>query len=184
MISLETDRLVIRNFRPDDWRGLHKMTLQFEASEYAAYDHTWPTSEEEIKALTEWFSEGDDFLAVTLKPTGDFIGFVALHEEDGGNQRSFGLGYRFDFDYHGRGYGTEGCRAVLAHAFDGLGAEVVHAGTGALNKPSVRLLHRLAFDKTGEAPTSFRNDEAGKPIEFTGWHFTLTKDAWLTARDV
>jgi [ribosomal protein S5]-alanine N-acetyltransferase len=182
MITIDAERLIIRSFRPDDWRGLHKMTVQFEASEYAPYDHTWPTSEEEVRDIARWFSEGNSFLAVTLKSTGDFIGFITLHEEDGGNPRAFGLGYRFDFDYHGKGYGTEGCRAVLAYAFDVLAAEVVHAGTGALNEPSVRLLHRLGFDKTGEAPTSFRKDEAGNPIEFTGWHFTLTKDAWFSAK--
>jgi RimJ/RimL family protein N-acetyltransferase len=87
MTLLDTDRLIIRNFRPDDWPALHRMIGQYQASEYAAFDRPWPTSEEEIRNITAWFASGDDFLAVCLKEAGQFVGFVSLNpEQDGDSQ--------------------------------------------------------------------------------------------------
>ena len=53
MNPIETDRLVMRNFKVNDCEALRVMIVQYEASEYAAYDQQWPTSMEEIKAITE-----------------------------------------------------------------------------------------------------------------------------------
>jgi RimJ/RimL family protein N-acetyltransferase len=81
METIQTDRLTLRNFRPEDWRDLHEMIAQYQASEYAQYDK-WPTSEEEIRGVARWFSEGDSYLAVCLRTTGKLIGLVALNQEE------------------------------------------------------------------------------------------------------
>lgn len=85
MTLLETERLIIRNFGTGDSEALHEMICQYESSELAAYDQQWPTSPEEIKGVTEWFAAGDSYLAVCLKDTGRFIGFVALNPEQKGS---------------------------------------------------------------------------------------------------
>ena len=79
MIQIETARLEIRNFCASDAPGLRETILAYQASAYAAYDHSWPNSLEEIKGVVEWFANGDGFLAVCLKTTGQFIGFIALN---------------------------------------------------------------------------------------------------------
>ncbi len=89
------------------------MIAQYEASELAAYDQQWPTSPDEIKGVSGWFASGDSFLAVCLKDTGRFIGFVSLNPEEKEDVREFNLGYIFNFDYHGKGFGTEACRAAV-----------------------------------------------------------------------
>jgi RimJ/RimL family protein N-acetyltransferase len=175
MIAIETDRLVIRNFKGDDSEALRKMIVQYEASEYAAYDEQWPTSAEKIKGVTEWFASGDNFLAVCLKDTSQFIGFVALNPEEG---NEYNLGYVFDSDYHGHGYATEACQAILDRAFDQLQALKVISGTASVNRNSCRLLERLGFQKTGERITSFKTGEDGKPIEFLGYLYTISNEAW------
>jgi hypothetical protein len=70
MISLETDRLIIRNFSPDDWQELQEMAIQYQASEWARYEDPWPTSDKEVKGMAAWFAGGDDYLAMCLKATG------------------------------------------------------------------------------------------------------------------
>jgi RimJ/RimL family protein N-acetyltransferase len=117
MDAIETDRLTIRNFVEDDWVDLHKMIVQYQASECAAYDHKWPTSVEEIQGITDWFSQRDSHLVVCLRPAGTFVGLLVLNPEEGDEQPVFNLDYIFNFDYHGRGYATEGCRAILDRAF-------------------------------------------------------------------
>jgi RimJ/RimL family protein N-acetyltransferase len=178
MISIETERLVLRNFVAGDAPALHAMIVQYAASECAAYDHPWPTSPEEIAGVTEWFTKGDHFLAVCLKETGQFIGFVSLNPESGAGGAEFNIGYVFDADYHGRGYATEACRAVLDHAFDRLQARRVITGTAAVNRASCRLLERLGFQKTAAGTTSFRTAADGRPIEFLGYTYALSRDAW------
>jgi RimJ/RimL family protein N-acetyltransferase len=117
---LETERLIIRNFRISDREALHEMINQYASSELAAYAHQWPTSPQEIKKVTEWFASGDSYLTVCLKDTGRFIGFVSLNQEQKEDCREFNIGYIFNFDYHGKGYATEGCRAAIGHAFERL----------------------------------------------------------------
>jgi len=147
MIPIETERLVVRNFEVNDWEALHEMIVQYEASEYAAYDQQWPTSAEEVKGITEWFASGDNFLAICLKDTSQFIGFVALNPEEGEGSREYNMGYVFNSNYHGHGYATEACKAILNRAFRQLQALRVITGTAAVNRNSCRLLERLGFQK-------------------------------------
>jgi ribosomal-protein-alanine N-acetyltransferase len=179
MIALETGRLFLRNFFPSDWEALQAMIVQYQVSEMAAYDQPWPTAAEEIKGVTNWFSSGDQYHAVCQKEGGQFIGFVALNPESDEDSRVFNLGYVFNADFHGNGYATEACRAVLQNAFEKLGVERVVTGTAAANHPSRRLLERLGFQKTKESIASFYSTEDGKPIEFLGTEYSINKETWM-----
>jgi ribosomal-protein-alanine N-acetyltransferase len=178
MTMLETERLIIRNFQASDWQALHKLIVQYQASEFAPYDHQWPTALEEIKKITEWFAGGDSFLAVCLKDTGQLIGFVSLNPEQGDDQRQFNTGYVFNPDSHGQGYAAEACEAILRRAFDQLQAYRVVSGTAAVNQASCRLLERLGFKKVGEETVSFKTAEDGNPIKFLGYRYAISKDEW------
>ena len=179
MNPIQTDRLVIRNFVPEDWQDLQETAIRYEASEYAKYDHQWPTSEEEIKGVTEWFAGGDHFLAVCLKATGKLIGFISLPRKENGDGVVYGFGYVFNADYQGQGYATEGCGAVLDYAFGELEADRVTTGTAAANLPSCRLLEKLGMKETCRSTGSFRQNPDGTPIEFVGVSFAVSRDEWL-----
>jgi RimJ/RimL family protein N-acetyltransferase len=178
MISLTTERLIIRNFTIHDWQSLYQMIIQYQSTEYADYDQQWPTTPEEIKGVAEWFASGDNFVAVYLRETNQFIGFVALNPEEDEAARVFNFGYIFHSDYHGKGYASESCRAILNYAFDRLQAEKIISGTAALNRSSCRLLERLGFQKTGENASSFKTTADGKPIEFLGCIYAITNAEW------
>jgi [ribosomal protein S5]-alanine N-acetyltransferase len=178
MKVLETERLIVRNFQASDWQALHGIIVQYQASELASYDHQWPTSQEEIRKITEFFAGGDSFLAVCLKDSSQLIGLVRLNPAAGDAQRDFNIGYIFNTDFRGLGYATEACRAVLSLAFDQLRADKVVTGTAALNQASCRLLERLGFHKSGEETASFKTAADGKPIEFLGYRFTVSRDEW------
>jgi RimJ/RimL family protein N-acetyltransferase len=87
----------------------------------------------------------------------------------------FNFGYVFNSDFHGRGYATEACRVVLKRAFEQYQADRVVTATAAVNQPSRHLLEKLGFKKTGERTESFRSGEDGKPVEFTGYSYELTR---------
>ena len=182
-VKIETERLIIRNFTVNDWKPLQEMIVQKESSEYAIYDHQWPTTEKEIKGITQWFASGNSYFAVCLKNTNPLgftglIGFIALNNIEG-EDKAFDLGYCFNFDYHGKGYATEGCKALLKYAFLHWKTEKILCSTAAANGPSCKLLRRLGMKKTKEETTSFRKTSEGKPIEFLGVTFDMTRDEWL-----
>ena len=178
MTFIETERLLIRNFRSSDADALAEIITRYTASEMAAYDQPWPTSPEEIKQVTAWFANGESYLAVCLNATDRLIGFVALNPEGRAEQRAFNLGYVFHVDYHGKGYAGEACRAVLAHAFEHYQADRIVTGTAAVNQASCRLLERLGFQKIAESTTALQNTPDGQPIGFLGYMFELRGDTY------
>src|SRR5512142_3308740 len=95
MLSLETDRLRIRSFSPDDWRQLQEMSVKYQATPEARYEDPWPTSDDGVQSLASFFASGDDYLAVCLKDTGKLIGMVAIERRKGADGRVHNLGYVF-----------------------------------------------------------------------------------------
>jgi RimJ/RimL family protein N-acetyltransferase len=159
MLTLETERLIIRNFRPDDWQELQALAIAYQASEWAQYDHPWPTSEEKVKGMAEWFAQRDGYLAVCLKSSGALIGLLNIHHKQEAEGRVHGLGYVFHPDHHGRGYATEACRAGLDQVFGPWEADRIETGTHPDNAPSVRLLSKLGLRETGRGEYAISRQE-------------------------
>ena len=168
--------MIIRNFKQDDWHDLLEVLVDKEASEYAIYDHPFPTGEREVKDITNWFSQGDSFLAVYEKTDKKVIGYIAINSE---KRSEYNLGYCFLSSYQEKGYATEACVVIINYVFDTLKGEKFTTGTAVLNIPSCKLLTKLGFHKTGESISSLRKNAEGKAIEFIGASFELSKDAWL-----
>jgi ribosomal-protein-alanine N-acetyltransferase len=178
MQAIETPRLVLRNFRPDDWQAVQELSAAYAASEISQYDQEWPTSREEVVRMVEWLASGDDFVAACLKDTGRLIGLVAIQRRKEREGRVHGLGYVFHPTYHGQGYATEACRAAIDHLFGELEADRVESNTAAVNEPSCRLLRRLGMVEVGRHTASFRTAEDGTPIEFEAVSFAMSREAW------
>lgn len=180
MEPIETERFTIRNFVPEDWRDLLEVAVNYQASEYAKYDHKWPTDEEGVRGMANWFSEGERFVAVCLKEGGKLIGMISVNPKEEGVE--YGFGYVFHADYHGQGYATEACRAMVDYAFESLGAQRMTTGTAAANLPSCRLLQRLGFQVVDRRMGSLRETEDGEPIEVETLSLKLTREQWTEQR--
>ncbi len=159
MIILETDRLLIRNFRPDDWQALQAMIVAYQASDVSQYEDRWPTSDEDMKNIASWFAGGDAYLATCVKSTGELIGFVHIGRRDNPDRQLHNLGYIFNPAHYGKGYATEACRVAMAYVFGDMGAEGFLTGTNPENEASVRLLKRLGFSYVGNGEYTISRDE-------------------------
>jgi RimJ/RimL family protein N-acetyltransferase len=172
MIGIETDRLIIRNFTVNDWQDLYELAMDYEQSELAKYDYgPWPSNLDEYKKIVEGFSQVDDFVAVALKEEEKLIGFISIGKKEEGDEHNFG--FVFNSGFHGKGYATESCRAVLSYMFKELKVKKISTGTAKINKASNALLQRLGFKILGENKNSFRKDEEGNPIEFVSIDYIL-----------
>ena len=127
MITLTTERLTVRNFRSEDWQDLQEVITNYQASEWAKYEDSWPTSD------------------VSLKSENKVIGFVAINRRDDREEPTHNLGYIFNPELSGQGYATESCQACVEYVFGCLKAVSIVTGTHPDNEPSVRLLTRLGL---------------------------------------
>lgn len=86
--------------------------------------------------------------ALVLKETGEFIGRMGLDEVD--FQASFSwdkieLGYRLAFEHWGKGYASEGARAVLEYGFNILNLDEIVAFTPLQNLRSQLVMKRIGM---------------------------------------
>jgi RimJ/RimL family protein N-acetyltransferase len=90
--------------------------------------------------------EEPEVLAAHHRTCGAFIGWFALFDDglvDG--RRTAEIGYRLNRDAWGKGYATEGVRALIEAAFDRLGFDRVRAETMAVNQASRRVLEKAGL---------------------------------------
>jgi [ribosomal protein S5]-alanine N-acetyltransferase len=167
-MMMETERLKLRRFTPDDRDDFSELIRDKMRSPYAAYDEQFPTDDEGIKSTLAYFAGTDEFFAVVWKAERKVIGFIALNRID---EETRNLGYCIHSAYQGRGYAGEAVAAVIGYAKYTLKQRRLVAGTAEANIPSVWLLQSAGFTLTGKGAKSFAADGNGTPIVFTGCTF-------------
>jgi RimJ/RimL family protein N-acetyltransferase len=147
---LETERLELRELTADDLPSLAELHGDPAVMRYLTGGR--PTPPEEIRdtilpRLLAWYDRGGDvgFWAAAARDTGEFLGWFELRPADGGPPDELELGYRLRRPAWGRGYATEGSRALVEKAFTGLGARRVTATTMTVNTGSRRVLEKAGL---------------------------------------
>lgn len=181
-LPLETDRLILRRVRHDDFDELFPIHSDPEVCRYLPYG---PRDEAAMKeaiekrvALAEMTPGGEPlFLAVELKETGEVIGEVLLfyhHEE----WRQGELGYVFSPKFHGKGYAYEATRAFMDAAFDQFNLHRISARCSAANIASWRLMEKLKMRREGD----FREHEIFKGEWDHMYIYAILEDEWRAHR--
>ena len=171
---MKTNNLRIRKFCNEDFDDFAELIRDKMASEYAIYDHPFPTDDEMLKNILGYFSSTDEFYAVELLSTNKVIGFVSLNNCEEQGVRN--LGYCIHTQYQGKGYGTEAVDEIIRYAKEELKINKLIAGTAKDNIPSVRLLSAVGFKKIGENVGIIVKDEIGNPIESIGYSYEMLLD--------
>ena len=152
--------MLIRRFRPEDWRDLHGYLSQPEVVRFEPYDvFTQKASKKEAARR----AGGDSFWAVCLRDSSKLIGNIYLSEQAFG---TWELGYVFNENFQGMGYATEAARALLSDIFANQNARRAVAMCNPLNAASWRLLERLGFRREGHLVKNiyFKKDTAEEPV--------------------
>ena len=183
MVTMETERLIVRNFRPDDWRDLHEYLSQ---SRVLEYEPEPPSSVEDCKVKAEERSKSNAFWAVCLKDTQKMIGHVYFNQADPPEFLTWEIGYIFNPAYWGKGYATEACQRMLQYGFEGLGAHRIKAGCSPDNPPSWRLLERLGMRREGyfKQHVFFRRTDEGEPLWLNSYEYAMLDKEYRQRRDI
>lgn len=116
--TLETERLRLRPFRPDDCDAYAEMCSDPEVMRHlTGAPLTRAESWRHLAfILGHWQLRGYGMWAVEEKGSGAFLGRIGFNHPEG--WPGFELGWILLRRYWGRGFATEGTRAALAHAFE------------------------------------------------------------------
>lgn len=187
-IFLETERLILRRFTDDDVELITELNSDPEVTRFITGGIGTPIDEVRNQVLPRWKAfyaryEGFGYFAAIEKSTGAFLGWFLLRPNDkpvradGSVRDGIELGYRLRRAAWGKGYATEGSKALLAKAFTDLGVERVYAEAMAVHGASRRVMEKAGLRFIGprrdDWPQTIPGDEHGD-VEYA-----LTKSEWL-----
>lgn len=184
-VYIETDRLVLRRFTPDDLDAVEALDADPAVMRYITGGLPTPRDELRDDYLPSWlayYDRGDryGFWAAIEKGSGTFLGWFHLRPEDHDPDDEPELGYRLRADAWGRGYATEGSIALVRKAFEELGARRVYATAMAANTGSWRVMEKagLRFVRTFHQPWPYRIEGE----ELGDVEYAITRDQWEADR--
>jgi len=144
MITLETERLVLRMFRQDDLDAYAAMCADEEVMRYIgegkAIDRVGAWRQMAMM-LGQWCLKGHGQFALEERATGTLLGRAGYFEPEG--WPGFELGWLLRRESWGKGYATEATRLLLRHAFEAMGRERVISLIRPANTRSIRVAERL-----------------------------------------
>ncbi|HEY7810150.1 MAG TPA: GNAT family N-acetyltransferase [Allosphingosinicella sp.] len=149
---IETERLTLRNWRPEDVVAFDTYTNTENVMRWLGGVRTREALEAVVQdRFIRWQERlGHTFWVVERKSDGAFLGFCGLKIADDGGSPVDGnveVGWRFREDVWGQGYAKEAAAASLDFAFDIMGVRQVIALTVEGNAPSWGLMERLGMTR-------------------------------------
>ncbi|MDQ3989568.1 MAG: GNAT family N-acetyltransferase [Actinomycetota bacterium] len=181
-VFLRTDRMVLRRFTADDVDLLVELDSDPEVMQYITGGRPTPREEVERDVLPAFLAyyerfAGYGFWAAVEAATSDFLGWFHFRPREGGSLDEAELGYRLRRSAWGKGYATEGSRALIRAGFTEHGVERVVADAMAVHTASRRVMEKagLRLVRTFHQPWPYRieGDEHGDveyALDRADWH--------------
>ena len=145
---IETERLLLRRSRPEDAATISAYRSDPNVNRQQGWDRT--DLEGVLADIVEMSGrspgEPGGWVQFTVEERGGgrIVGDVGLSVADG-EPGVIKVGYTIDPAFQGLGYATEAIRALVAYAFETLGAELVRAHASAENAPSIRVAEKVGM---------------------------------------
>lgn len=172
LYEIETERLVLRQWRDGDWHGLLRT---YGDPEVMAWIGTTAgdlasTAAAVGRMSMHWRLLGYGMFAVEERASSDLVGRVGLmlHPDWPLEGPKVEVGWTLQRSAWGRGYATEGALASLEFAFRELGVPQIFSMTRLDNTRSRAVMERCGLTKRGE-------------LEFHGWqqvHYAIDREGW------
>jgi [ribosomal protein S5]-alanine N-acetyltransferase len=151
MPTLETERLILRAFRPEDASEFERLIAPQEVTDGTlSFPHPVPEGWgiERINRMFERFASGEHVeFAIVSRDSNAMMGGIGL-DVNARHKRGY-LGYWFGVDYWGKGYATEAASAVLEYGFQTLELHRIEAGHYPRNPASGRVLEKIGMKFEG-----------------------------------
>jgi RimJ/RimL family protein N-acetyltransferase len=148
---LETLRLAMREFTPDDFDDLFGLDTDPRVMKYISRGKPATRAEVEssLRRILRYPTLYPDLgiWHTSRRDTGAFIGWFSL--KYAGKSPDIEIGYRLRHDAWGQGYATEGATALAHYGFDDLGLQRIIGVTHPGNKASQNVLMKAGLADIG-----------------------------------
>jgi len=171
-VFLETPRLMLRRFTRADADNLVSLNADPDVMRFITGGVPIGRGEIEEDLLPAFLGyyerfDGYGFWAAVEKRTGEFLGCFYLTPHEGGAPGEAELGFRLRKSAWGRGYATEGSRALIRSGFTEFGLRRVVADTMAENIASRRVLEKAGLRLVRRQPgTDLVDDGESGDVEY------------------
>jgi RimJ/RimL family protein N-acetyltransferase len=176
-VLLTTDRLILRRLTTADIDHLVALDSDPDVMAFLSLGPPPPRHDVEVqlRGLIADYARVRGFgrYAAIEAATGDFIGWMAINA-DGGDQVE--LGYRLRTSAWGKGYATEGARALIDAAFADADIARVYATTMAVNTRSRAVMERAGLRFVRRFHLHFDDPIPG--TEFGEVEYAVTRTQW------
>ncbi len=158
---METDRLKLRLIMPSDAEFLHRL-MNNEKWHQMIGDRGVYSAEDALIYMEERMDsdlnkKGFVNYVMIDKSTGEYVGTCSIHDREGVD--GIDIGYAILSKFEGKGYATEGAKAMVQLAFDHYLLDRVSAITTTENAGSCRVLEKLGFIHKGFTSLPNSNQE-------------------------
>ena len=169
---IKTKRLIIRNFKSNDYNDLFEYLADKETYNYEPGE---PITMETAKNLCRKRSKNNDFLAVQLK--NKIIGHIYFGQIEPKTIKTWETGFIFNKKYQGKGYATEALKAIVEYGFKKMDIHKIIAHCNPKNISSWKLLERVEMKREGKLRENiyFTVDKKGYPIWNDTYEYGLLK---------
>lgn len=185
VVTLRTERLLLRPWRDSDRAPFAAMNADPKVMEHFPAVSTREESDAAVdRIVARMDQQGFGLWAVEVPGVAEFVGFIGLNPADAVlGYPAVEIGWRLAAQHWGRGYATEGARASLAYAFDGLSLDEVVSFTTTANERSRHVMEKLGMLRRPEDDF----DHPGVPIAWPGRRhvlYRITRAQWQNSRDL
>jgi ribosomal-protein-alanine N-acetyltransferase len=149
-VILETNRLLLRTFTPEDAQLIYELNLDPEITRYTGdpvkdINHAKEVLEQVILPQYALYNHGR--WAVHIKDDLEFIGWCGLKTRP--ERKEIDLGYRFLKTAWGKGYATEAAFACIKYGFEKLNLQRIIGRAMPDNVGSLRVLEKCGMAYIG-----------------------------------
>ena len=180
MTVIETDRLILRNWREEDRQAFFEMNADPMVMRF--FDNTRSRAEADAvfdRFVREIDRDGYGYLAMELREIGEVIGFTGLRDIDFDEPftPAVEIGWRLLTPYWGNGYATEAARACLAYGFEHLGLDEIVSFAVPENRPSRHVMERIGMRREPQYDFDHPSAKPGSPLARHAF-YRLTAADW------
>lgn len=144
-MKIETNRLLIRNFKEDDWQAVYDYTSDSHVMKYIPEG----VFNEDMakKFVSDNSGEQAKYFPVTLIEENLIIGHIVFHQYFG--DHTYEIGWVFNPKYYNKGYASEAAKAVLHYGFKEMNLHRIIATCQPENIASYRVMEKIGMRREG-----------------------------------
>ncbi len=178
---LETQRLGLRPFTPDDEPALFALACDPEVARFVRFEvHRTPAETRAfLDVVQQHYDHGNPFAwAIVLRDCDRLIGscgFVNVAPE----RKSAEIGYWLGRLYWGRGYAVEAARSLLKYGFEVMGLEQIEAKCFLENAAGLRVIEKLGMEFAGTDRSEMIKEQYPELRLYS-----ISRAAWLGKHDL